>query len=128
MRNWVFATNSDFQNEQIICKYFFSKPYNWNWKWNKTKIYFVTEKSIDSGSVPEESKTKIPVLYLKGRLWKFRKSQKRNWVFGTNANFLISISLQSDGVHIWYFKLRLFNITASVVWNNKSIRHRVEKI
>ena len=34
-----------------------------------------------------------------------------NWVFATNSNFLIPISLQPDGVGLWYFKLTLFYLT-----------------
>ena len=34
--------------------------------------------------------------------------QLRNLVFATNSNFLIPISLQHDGVNLWYF--RLFDI------------------
>ena len=29
----------------------------------------------------------------------------RNWVFATNSDFLIPISLQPDGVNLQYFKL-----------------------
>ena len=42
---------------------------------------------------------------------------ERNWVFATNSNFLIPISLQSDGVNLYYFKLRLSDITEFIVWN-----------
>ena len=35
---------------------------------------------------------------------------KRNWVFATNLNFLTPISLQPDGVSLWYFKIRLFDL------------------
>ncbi len=31
-----------------------------------------------------------------------------NWVFSTNTNFRILISLQPDDLNLWYFKLRLF--------------------
>ena len=34
----------------------------------------------------------------------------RNWVFATNPNFLIPILLQPDGVNLWYFKLRFFEL------------------
>ena len=30
----------------------------------------------------------------------------RNWVFATNSNFLIPISIEPDVVDFWYFKLR----------------------
>ena len=35
---------------------------------------------------------------------------ERNWVLATNSNFLIPISLQPDGVNLWYFKLGLFDL------------------
>ena len=37
--------------------------------------------------------------------------RKRNWVFAMNLQFLTPISLQPDDVNLWYFKLRLFNLT-----------------
>ena len=47
------------------------------------------------------------------------KSQivQRNWVFGTNWNFLIPISLEPGRVNNRYFKLRLFYLTEIIVWN-----------
>ena len=42
---------------------------------------------------------------------------QRNWFFVTNSNFLILASLQSDDVNLWYFKLRLFDLTEFIVWN-----------
>ena len=33
--------------------------------------------------------------------------KERNWVFATNSNLLIPISLQADGANLWYFKLIL---------------------
>ena len=35
----------------------------------------------------------------------------RNGVLATNSSFLIPISLQPDGIKLWYFKVRLFDIT-----------------
>ena len=34
----------------------------------------------------------------------------RNWVFDTNSNFIIPITLHFDGVILWYFKLRIFQL------------------
>ena len=34
----------------------------------------------------------------------------RNWVFDTNSNFIIPITLHFDGVILWYFKLRIFKL------------------
>jgi len=31
---------------------------------------------------------------------------QRNWVFTTNEHFLTPLSLQPDGVNLWYFKLK----------------------
>ena len=47
----------------------------------------------------------------------------RNWVFVTNSNFLMSISLQYDDANLWYFKLRLFDLTELIVRNFKWLRH-----
>ena len=52
---------------------------------------------------------------------KSRTLCKRKWVFGTNSNFLIPISLQPDGVGLRYFKLTLFDLTELVVFNHKAI-------
>ena len=43
----------------------------------------------------------------------------RNWVFAKSINFLIPISLQPEGVHLWYFELRLFNLREFIVSNIK---------
>ena len=37
--------------------------------------------------------------------------------FCPKLNVLIPIYLQPDGVHLWYFKLRLFDPTELIVWN-----------
>ena len=33
-------------------------------------------------------------------------------------NFLIPLSYEPDGVHLWCFKLRLFDLPEFIVWNN----------
>ena len=53
---------------------------------------------------------------------------QRNWVFATNSNFLSPISLQSDRVNLWYFKLWLFNIMEFIIWNIWGLKHLVTKI
>ena len=43
---------------------------------------------------------------------------ERNWFLVTNSNFLILIILQPmghDGANLWYFKLRLFDLTEFIV-------------
>ena len=42
---------------------------------------------------------------------------KSIWVFATNSNFLIPISLQSDVVNLRCFILRIFDITDFIVWH-----------
>ena len=42
---------------------------------------------------------------------------QRNWVLDTNSIFVIPISIQPNGVNLWYFKLRLFELTDFIVWN-----------
>ena len=48
---------------------------------------------------------------------KIRKNEQRNWVFATNFNFLIPIFFKPNGVNLWYFKLRLFDLTEFIIWN-----------
>ena len=43
--------------------------------------------------------------------------KQRDWVFGTKSNIQTSISLELDFVNLWYFKLRLFDLTEFIVWN-----------
>ena len=38
------------------------------------------------------------------------------------------ISLQPNGVKIWYFNLRHFDLTELIVWNIKGLQHRVAQI
>ena len=47
---------------------------------------------------------------------------QRSRVFDTNLNVLILISLQSDGVNLWYFKLRLFDLTRIHICKDVGIR------
>ena len=54
------------------------------------------------------------------------KIQQRYWVFATNSNFLVLISLPSNGLDLWYFKLRLLDQTELIVWN--ILRNWVAKI
>ena len=42
-------------------------------------------------------------------------SKIKNWVFATNSNFQIPISLQPNGVHLGYFKLRLYEVGSAVL-------------
>ena len=68
---------------------------------------------------------------------KLRFSKKKNFriytaekrrtlnIFATNLNFPIPISWQPDGVNLWFFKFRLFDLT---VWNIKGLCYLVSKI
>ena len=40
----------------------------------------------------------------------------------------IPISLQPDGANLWYFKLRILDLTEFMVWNIKVLSHRVSEI
>ena len=42
---------------------------------------------------------------------------ERNWVFATNSDLTIAISLQPDVLNLWYFKLSLLDLKWFVVWN-----------
>ena len=53
---------------------------------------------------------------------------QRNWVFATNSDFLIPISLRPDVVDLRYFKVRTLFDQITVVWNIKGLHHRVAKI
>ena len=52
----------------------------------------------------------------------------RNWVFATNSDFLITISLQPNVVDLRYFKLWILLNQIIRVWNIKGLQHRVLKI
>ena len=41
----------------------------------------------------------------------------RNWVFGTNSDFLKPIFFPPDDVNLWYFKLIFFHLPEFIVWN-----------
>ena len=52
----------------------------------------------------------------------FRMSLKRIYCKGIeslkqNQIFKLTISLEPDVVNLWYFKLRLFDLTELIVWN-----------
>ena len=84
----------------------------WQLKVVKTKIWFVTGKSGDSGCVPEDSGSsyKSPGLDLKGGLLVFRKSQK--------------ISTASDQYVLSYVKN---NYRGGWIWPPHPSRIRVNK-
>ena len=50
---------------------------------------------------------------------------QRNWVFATNSYFQIPVSLQPFDLNLWYFKLRLFDLTEFIIWNIYGLRHWV---
>ena len=47
------------------------------------------------------------------------KFVQRNWVFVTNSNFPIPITLNPDCVSLWHFKLRLIDLTEFIDWKSK---------
>ena len=80
----------------------------------KKRIYHLSFKGIES----------LPQTQIIQSRWHFLM----NWVFATNSNLLIPISLQPDVVNLWYFKLRLFDLTEFIVWNIKGLHHQFAKI
>jgi len=56
------------------------------------------------------------------------KNMLRKWVFAANSIVLIPKSLQPDGVDLYYFKLRLFDLPKTKIWNFKGQRNRVVNI
>ena len=64
--------------------------------------------------------TKCFLLQIMIKLKKHSLIGQRNWVFTTNSNFLIPISLQSDGVDLWYFKIEIF-------WSNIMISLKYQR-
>ena len=52
----------------------------------------------------------------------------RNWTFATNKNFLIPISLISDGLHLWYFKLKLIKPTEFIVSKSTNLGFKLARI
>ena len=53
---------------------------------------------------------------------------ERNWIFATNSDFLITISLKPNVVDLRYFKLWIFLNQIIRVWNIKGLQQRVLKI
>ena len=53
---------------------------------------------------------------------------QRNWVFATNSDFIINISLEPNVADLRYFKLWILLDQIIWVWNIKGLRHRVLKI
>ena len=53
---------------------------------------------------------------------------ENNWVFATNSEFIIPISLEPNVINLWYFKLILFYLTEFIVWNIYDLRHWNPKI
>ena len=56
------------------------------------------------------------------------KQLKEMSLIATHSNFLIPLFFKSDDVNLWYFKLRLSDITEIIVWNIWGIRPWVAKI
>ena len=53
---------------------------------------------------------------------------QRNWVFVTNSDFVILISLHSNVGNFRYFKLWIILDQIMLVWNIKGLHNQVEKI
>ena len=59
------------------------------------------------------------------KLW--LNESERIWVLVANSNILIPTSVQPDGINLWYFKLRLFDLI-EIDLNISGLRHWVAKI
>ena len=66
------------------------------------------------------------ILIIKGS-WNLIIKQ-RNWVFATNSDFLITLSLEPNVADLRYFKLLILLNLIIWVWNIKGLQHRVLKI
>ena len=64
---------------------------------NKHWIYNMQPNKILGGKIQARERHKVILVM----------SHLRNWVFATNSNFLISLSLRPEG----YFKIGLFDLT-----------------
>ena len=71
----------------------------------KKTIFFFSEQTFKKLSV---------FFYFKNN---FTERKVWNWVFVTNVDFLIPIFFLPDGVNLWYFKLKFFQLTEFIVWN-----------
>ena len=56
------------------------------------------------------------------------KLSQMNWVFDTNSDFIIPISLQPIVVDLRYFKIWILLHQIILVWNIKSLQHQFPKI
>ena len=52
----------------------------------------------------------------------------RNWVLPQTQTQIVPLSLQPVGMHLWYFKFRIFDLTEVKVWNIEDLRQRVAEI
>ena len=62
----------------------------------------------------------------RGFLWLL--SLERNWVFATNSDFLVTVSLEPNVADLRYFKPWILLDQIIWVWNIKGLQHRVLKI
>ena len=97
-------------------------PYNFYWFRIDNK--HITEPWLDQAlmDLAYRSEITIRIFFLYDWFFSFTLVflltwYQRNWFFATNSNFHIPISLRPDGVNLWYFKLRLFNLLVFIVWN-----------
>ena len=91
----------------------------------KFRCFFKVQSSILKITYKIHNRTIPTLILIRDKGFPFLD---QTWVFATNLNFLIPISLHLDGVNRCYFKLRLFDLAEFIVWNVKDLRHRVAKI
>ena len=115
-RNWERFTYLNFEVDTAFMNFFYEKH-----------IQVLKIIQIDSMFCMIENdiyRIKYLFLFCSFCLWK-----KVNWIFATNLNFLLPISLQLDGVNLWFFKVRLFDLTEFFSLKyQRSVQHWVAKI
>ena len=75
----------------------------------------------------KETKIKLQFWIILNTEWRTFAGQ-RNWVFATNSEFLITISLEPKIVDLRYFKLWILLNQIIWVWNVKGLQDRVLKL
>ena len=67
----------------------------------------------------------IKIIPLMSFILSINITRQRNWVFATNSDFLITITLEPNVADLRYFKLWILLDQIIWVWNIKGLQHRV---
>ena len=101
--------------------------YNLSYVKEKTKTTFVTQFSNSNCFHKKRTFKSFEIIFFyiymtANSFW------QRNWVFGTNSDLIIPISLQPNVVDLRSFKLWILLHQIILVWNIKSLKHQFSKI